>query len=164
MLFKCWPSVFNAGPTLKQHCFNASCLLEWRVREADYPQVFMILCIYCPNCPRHLWSKRCSQRQAALLCKAKGSNCLLEKWAVTAFEHSATHSTQRRLSIRSPRGPFKSRFSAPPILLIRDKLASGKLRSFLAFYVQNGLSFWRSSDCLLQMILKYIFSPGCVYI
>ena len=27
MLFYCWPTVFDVGPTLKQHCFNISCLL-----------------------------------------------------------------------------------------------------------------------------------------
>ena len=27
MLFKRWATVYNAGPTLKQHWFNASCLL-----------------------------------------------------------------------------------------------------------------------------------------
>ena len=27
MLFQCWPTVFDAGPTLKQHWVNASCLL-----------------------------------------------------------------------------------------------------------------------------------------
>ena len=27
MLFKCWATVFDAGPTLKQHRLNASCLL-----------------------------------------------------------------------------------------------------------------------------------------
>ena len=28
MLFYCWPSVVDAGPTIKQHWFNASCFLE----------------------------------------------------------------------------------------------------------------------------------------
>ena len=27
MLFQCWPSVFDAGPTLKQHCVNVPCSL-----------------------------------------------------------------------------------------------------------------------------------------
>ena len=27
MLFQCWPTVFDAGPTLKQHWVNAPCLL-----------------------------------------------------------------------------------------------------------------------------------------
>ena len=27
MLFQCWPTVFDAGPTLKQHCLNDPCLL-----------------------------------------------------------------------------------------------------------------------------------------
>ena len=27
MLFHCWPTVFDARPTLKQHLLNASCLL-----------------------------------------------------------------------------------------------------------------------------------------
>ena len=27
MLFQCWPTVFDAGPTLKQRWLNASCLL-----------------------------------------------------------------------------------------------------------------------------------------
>ena len=26
MLFQCWPSVFDAGPSLKQNCVNASCV------------------------------------------------------------------------------------------------------------------------------------------
>ena len=29
MLFQCWPNVFDAGPTLKQHLANASCLLGY---------------------------------------------------------------------------------------------------------------------------------------
>ena len=27
MLIQCWPIVYDAGPTLNQHCFNVSCLL-----------------------------------------------------------------------------------------------------------------------------------------
>ena len=27
ILFKCWPTVFDVGPTLKQHCSSVSCLL-----------------------------------------------------------------------------------------------------------------------------------------
>ena len=27
MLFQCWPTVFDAGPALKQHRVNAPCLL-----------------------------------------------------------------------------------------------------------------------------------------
>ena len=27
LVFKCWPAVFDVGPTLKRHCFNVSCLL-----------------------------------------------------------------------------------------------------------------------------------------
>ena len=30
MLFQCWPTVCDAGPTLKQHCFILSCLLGGR--------------------------------------------------------------------------------------------------------------------------------------
>ena len=29
MLFQCWPTVFDAGPTLKQHWVNAPCLLGY---------------------------------------------------------------------------------------------------------------------------------------
>ena len=29
MLFQCWPTVFDAGPTLKQHWVNAPCLLRY---------------------------------------------------------------------------------------------------------------------------------------
>ena len=29
MRFQCWPTVFEAGLTLKPHCVNASCLLGW---------------------------------------------------------------------------------------------------------------------------------------
>ena len=28
MLFKCWASVADGGPTLNQHCFNVSCLMH----------------------------------------------------------------------------------------------------------------------------------------
>ena len=27
MVFECWSTVYDAGPTFKQHCFSASCLL-----------------------------------------------------------------------------------------------------------------------------------------
>ena len=29
MLFQCWPNVFDAGPTLKQHWLKHPCLLGW---------------------------------------------------------------------------------------------------------------------------------------
>ena len=35
MLFNGWPNVFDAGPTLKQHWVNASCLLGWIIKAAD---------------------------------------------------------------------------------------------------------------------------------
>ena len=36
MLFKCWPTVFDIGPTLTQHWVNAPCLLGSSARGADY--------------------------------------------------------------------------------------------------------------------------------
>ena len=38
MLFQCWPTVFDAGPTLKQHWVNAPCILEidkWQWRKTE---------------------------------------------------------------------------------------------------------------------------------
>ena len=32
MVFQCWPTVFDAGPTLKQHWVNAPCLLGFWLR------------------------------------------------------------------------------------------------------------------------------------
>ena len=32
MLFECWATVYDAGLTLKQHWFNASCLLGSRLQ------------------------------------------------------------------------------------------------------------------------------------
>ena len=31
MVFQCWPTVFGAGPTLKQHSVNAPCLLRCKL-------------------------------------------------------------------------------------------------------------------------------------
>ena len=31
LLYQCWPTVFDAGPTLKQHWVNVPCLLGWPV-------------------------------------------------------------------------------------------------------------------------------------
>ena len=33
MLFQCWPTVFDAGPTLKQHWVSATSLLGWPRRD-----------------------------------------------------------------------------------------------------------------------------------
>ena len=41
MLFQCWPSVFDAGPTLKQHWVNAPCLLAWLSPETPVLQRVM---------------------------------------------------------------------------------------------------------------------------
>ena len=36
MLFQCWPTIFDAGPTLKQYCVNGSCLLvRYRPDQVD---------------------------------------------------------------------------------------------------------------------------------
>ena len=32
MLFQCWPTVFEVGPTLKQHWLIVSCLLDYQVK------------------------------------------------------------------------------------------------------------------------------------
>ena len=46
MLFQCWPTVFDAGPTLKQHWVNASC---WELIQIfDHVAATQIqLRIYC---------------------------------------------------------------------------------------------------------------------
>ena len=31
VLFECWSTVYDAGPALKQHCFNALCVLAYNV-------------------------------------------------------------------------------------------------------------------------------------
>ena len=43
MLFQYWPTVFDAGPTVKQHWVNASCLLGCICRPDTE---FMRLCLY----------------------------------------------------------------------------------------------------------------------
>ena len=41
MLFQCWASVVDGGPTLKQHWVNASCLLG---RAQIYKFTFSVIC------------------------------------------------------------------------------------------------------------------------
>ena len=39
MMFQCWPTVLDAGPTLKQHWVNASCLLAIATRNISNVKV-----------------------------------------------------------------------------------------------------------------------------
>ena len=44
MLFQCWANVFNAGPTLKQHWVDTSCLLGYS--HLLSPQRNIIIMLY----------------------------------------------------------------------------------------------------------------------
>ena len=51
MLVQCWPTVCDAGPTLNQHWFNASCLLGYFLRRWDqyqryHTQIHPIFCYH----------------------------------------------------------------------------------------------------------------------
>ena len=43
MLFQCWASVENDGPTLKQHRVNLPCFLGRPGIEMSYPNIVLIL-------------------------------------------------------------------------------------------------------------------------
>ena len=42
MLFKCWPTLFDVGPTLKQHWLNVLCLLG-KLRVVIYPTYQLVV-------------------------------------------------------------------------------------------------------------------------
>ena len=74
-MFQCWTSVFDAGPTLKQHWMNASCLMAvrgWRLLGTI--------------------SRLSARISTALLCKAKRQyllTCEVSRYCLLAFHHSS---------------------------------------------------------------------------
>ena len=76
ILFQCWPTVFDAGPTLKQHCVNAPCLLGLQsLIVADTGNTFSVY-------NGQVWLVLFSRQLVALVftctcCTAQGENRLV---------------------------------------------------------------------------------------
>ena len=106
MLFQCWPSVVDDGPTLKQHWLRVFCLITARyfMRQANiWPERGVVVSMVtvrssasCGSSSSELWLwSGCDWMPGNLrwlICctKTKGSNCLLYNRAVTAFRLTTT--------------------------------------------------------------------------